>query len=133
MLLGLMSQQGMLLMFPPSVKGWDWGEAWITPNNMSERMKLGNTLFGVGNPDKGLANYIGTLVKGKNPADDAQALEAWLQIFDADVFGLEKKHLLLSAFTKAGGLAALSTPEGASNAQSAVARLVFGSPEFQMC
>ncbi|MHB8637722.1 MAG: DUF1800 domain-containing protein [Fimbriimonadaceae bacterium] len=133
MLLGLMSQQGMLLFFPPDVKGWDWGEAWISPNNMSERMKLGNMLFGVGNPDKGLATYIGTLVKAKNPTDDAQALETWLQIFDADVFGSDKKNLLLAAFTKAGGLAALSTPEGCSNAQAAVARLVFGAPEFQMC
>ena len=133
LLLGLMSQQGMTLFYPPNVKGWDWGEAWITPNNMSERMKLGNTFFSVGNPDKGLPTYIATLVKAKNPADDAQALEAWLGIFDADVFGLEKKHLLLQAFTKAGGLAALATPEGCSNAQAAVARLVFGAPEFQVC
>ncbi|HLK16320.1 MAG TPA: DUF1800 domain-containing protein [Fimbriimonadaceae bacterium] len=133
MLLGLMSQQGMLLFFPPNVKGWDWGEAWITPNNMSERMKLGNLLFSVGNPDKGLPTYIATLIKAKNPADDAQALEAWLQLFDAEVFSLEKKHLLLDAFKKAGGLAALNTPDECSTAQAAVARLVFGAPEFQLC
>lgn len=133
MLLGLMSQQGMLLMFPPNVKGWDGGEAWITPNNMAERMKLGNLLFGVGNPDKGLSTYISTLVKAGNPTDDAQALEAWLGLFDADVFGLDKKQLLLKAFSKAGGLAALATPDGASNAQAAIARLVYGAPEFQMC
>lgn len=133
LLMGLMSQQGMMLFYPPNVKGWDWGEAWITSNNMAERMKLGNTLFSVGNPDKGLPNYVATLVKAKNPADDAQALEAWLDLFDADVFGVDKKKLLLEVFSKAGGLASLATPDGAGNAQAAVARLVFGAPEFQMC
>ena len=26
---GLSAQQGMLLLFPPTVAGWDWGKAWI--------------------------------------------------------------------------------------------------------
>jgi uncharacterized protein (DUF1800 family) len=133
MLLGMLNDQGMFLFYPPNVKGWDGGEAWITANNMSCRIRLGNTLFNVGNADKGLVNSIGAQVKGLKPSNDVEALEAWLQIFDADVFSLEKKHLLLSAFTKGGGLAALDTPNGCSDALSAVARLVFGSPEFQFC
>src|SRR5579872_2705525 len=123
----------MFLFYPPNVKGWDGGEAWITANSMSCRMRLGNTLFNVGAADKGLVNSIGAQVKALKPTNDVEALEAFFQIFDADVYSLEKKKLILSAFTKGGGLKALDTPDGCSNALSAVARMVFASPEFQFC
>jgi uncharacterized protein (DUF1800 family) len=128
----MMSQQGMGLLFPPSVKGWDWGEHWITPNAMTERIKMADTIFGVNQPDKGLAGYIGMELMSKKPSTDADVVDGFFAKFDIELPD-NKRSLVVEAFQKAGGMAALGKPETASPALAAIGRLSWGSPEFQFC
>jgi uncharacterized protein (DUF1800 family) len=129
---GMMTAQGLSPLFPPSVKGWDWGEHWISTNLMSERIRFADTIFGVAQPDKGLAGYIGQQLLARKPATEGDAVDAFCAQFDAEL--PEAKHaVVVAAFQKAGGLTALSKPDSASNALAAVGRLVWGAPEFQFC
>lgn len=133
LIVGSLYQQGMLLLFPPDVSGWKWGEAWITSNNMGERMKFASLIFGVGQPDQPLAAFLGqqilTKFKPKNAAETASAL---VEIFDASL-PPEKVATLAQAVEKAGGPAALSNKQSASNLLASTCKLLFGCPEFQLC
>ncbi|HVT11990.1 MAG TPA: DUF1800 domain-containing protein [Fimbriimonadaceae bacterium] len=133
LLWGSMTQQGLQLLFPPDVSGWRWGNAWLTSANMAERMKFAATIFGVGQSDKGLANYIGNKIKTDfKPTKPDDVVDGFCQMFDAE-FTAGKRNILIKACTEAGGVDALGTPEGSSKVGHAVCRLMFTSPEFQMC
>ncbi|HWA84569.1 MAG TPA: DUF1800 domain-containing protein [Fimbriimonadaceae bacterium] len=133
LLWGSMYQQGLQLLFPPDVSGWRWGNAWLTSANMAERMKFAATIFGVGQTDKGLANYIGNKIKTDfKPTKPDDVVDAFCQMFDAE-FTATKRNILIKACAEAGGVDALGTPEGSSKVGHAVCRLMFSSPEFQMC
>ena len=127
-----MQKQGMTLLYPPNVGGWNWGMSWITPNNLTERVQFADTIFGVGQPDQPLAAYLGKQILDTNPLTSYNTIVKFLSIFDASL-PPEKEFLLIKAFEKEGGLPSLKTPAGASRSLGAVARLLFGSPEFQFC
>ena len=127
-----MQKQGMVLLFPPNVGGWNLGKAWITPNNMLARAEFANLIFGVGQPDQPLAAYIAKQILDSNPITSYNTIVKFLSMFDADL-PASKQYLLIQAFEKEGGLPSLKTPSGASRTLGAVARLLFASPEFQFC
>lgn len=130
-LAGLMSQQGMLLLYPPDVGGWEWGVNWITSQTMSMRIRLGEQFMGVGQADKGLATLIATRVRTeRNPQSPGEVVEGLLAIFDGEI-GPDKKTVLAQTCEKEGGVAALATPEKASTMLGAVLKLLFATPEFQ--
>ncbi len=132
LIIGSMFKQGMLLLFPPNVGGWEWGTAWISSTNMVERMHYADTIMGIGQADHPLAAYLGQLVVAQKPQSDSEAVGILLSIFDG-VIGATKKDILTQAFTKGGGVASLSAGPAAATSLSAVLRLLFGSPEFQFC
>lgn len=132
LIFGTLYKQGMTLLYPPNVGGWPQGEAWITPNNMIARMDLANLIFGVGQPEQPLAVYMAAQIGQAHATTDAAAVDFLLSTFDAEV-PTAKRELLVQAFSKAGGVPSLGSPAGASKSLSAVARLLFGAPEFQFC
>lgn len=132
LIFGVMYKQGMMLLYPPNVGGWTWGDAWITQNNMLARIDFANLIFGVGQADQPLAAYMALQISQRQPADEAAAIGILLDTFDASL-PAEKRTILVEAFKKVGGLASLKTPAEASKSLSAVCRLLFGSPEFQFC
>ncbi len=133
LLWGSMSQQGLQLLFPPDVSGWRWGNAWLTSANMAERMKFAATVCGVGNPDKGLVNYFGNKIKNDfKPTKAEDVVDGICSMFDIE-YGVAKRNVLTKACAEAGGPGALGTPDGSSKVCHAVCRLIFSSPEFQMC
>lgn len=128
---------GMDLMFPPDVSGWKIGDAWISSATMVERMKWSDTLFGTfvaGKSNKGKAtsrslNYpvFSLLSDSTTPRGLVDRL---ISVFDAE-FPEKKMEQLVKAATDAGE--GSLTASNANAAASAVARLIFGSPEFQFC
>jgi len=132
LVLNPMLKQGMTLLFPPSVGGWRWGEAWITPNNMMARVEFADMIFGVGQPEQPLAAFLGKQITDSNPGTSYNAVIRFLSILDAEIPPV-KQFLLIQAFDQAGGVASLKTPSGASKSLSAMARLLFSTPEFQVC
>lgn len=133
LLWGSMYQQGLMLLYPPDVGGWHWGKAWLSSANMAERMKFAGMIFGVNQPDKVLANFLGTKIRNeRKPASPEDLVDALLETFDAE-FDATKKAVLVKACADAGGPDALASPDGASKVLHSVCRLMFSSPEFQMC
>lgn len=131
LLAGLMSQQGMMLLYPPTVGGWEWGDNWISSQAMSVRVRFADMLMGVGQADKGLANLISSRIRqNRNPQNAAETVEELLAIFDGEL-GQAKKQVMVEACEKGGGPSALTTPDSASAMLAGVLRLLFASPDFQ--
>jgi uncharacterized protein (DUF1800 family) len=127
-----MKSMGMELLFPPDVAGWDGGQAWISTATMVERIQWGDRLFGVGQTG-GRLQRAQTRVPafGLFAADPTAkgVAEKLLSVFDAPVPESKKGQLVQAAEKATGGRL---TPQNANAAAAAVARLIFGTPEFQM-
>jgi uncharacterized protein (DUF1800 family) len=117
--------QGMEIFFPPDVNGWQTGPAWITSATMVERIKWADQLF---NP-RGRGAVQGPQLSAFAGSTPRQAAERLASIFDvrlseADLDRVEEAVRLSAA----GGL----TAGNSAAALNAGARLIFGSPSFQM-
>ncbi len=127
---------GMELLFPPDVAGWDGGAAWVTSATMVERIGWADRLFGVAPaqaPAKGQRvraqlRYpaLGLFAQDPTPQGIAKKM---VSVFDAPI-PESKMPLLVGAAEKASG--GRVTAQNANQAASAVCKLIFGSPEFQM-
>lgn len=130
---GLMFKQGMTLLYPPNVGGWEWGNAWITSNNMLERIKVADVVFGTYDGGQPLAAWLANqIVQQKPPKTSADLVDALIEVFDAPV-PAEKRQLLIAACEKEGGVATLLSPPRAAKMFISVTHLMFGAPEFQFC
>lgn len=130
-LASLMGQQGMLLLYPPDVGGWEWGENWITSQTMTMRIRLADQFMGVGQADKGLSAHIANRLRtDRNPQSGSEVVAGLLAMFDAEIEDAQKATLARIC-DQEGGVAALAKPETASPMLAAVLRLLFATPEFQ--
>jgi uncharacterized protein (DUF1800 family) len=125
----MMERQGMKLLFPPDVAGWDWGRAWVSSATMVERIKVADGLF------KTPANRhaLAMAALGDKPRATARdVVDALLTVVDAKL-PEEKYSALVAACEEAGGAAAARNPRQAGNVANAVYRVLFASPDFQFC
>lgn len=130
---GLGLQQGQLLLYPPTVAGWDWGQAWITSAAMTKRIQLGDLLMGIGGNDHAGAGVLAARVVAiAKPTTAEGVVDGVLTVLDASI-PPEKKALMVQACDKAGGAATLAKAETAAPTLAAVLKLLFASPEFQFC
>ena len=128
-----MYQQGMFLLYPPNVGGWEGGTAWVSSHNMLERMKLPSLLFAKYDGGYPLAGWLAMKIASEHrPKDSAGVVEALAAIFDVPLEP-DQAAVALQACEKAGGAAALASPETAARLFENVCRLFFGAPSFQFC
>ena len=124
-----MKNQGMWLLFPPDVSGWKPGDSWITSATLIERIAWAGRLFG--NTGKGKVTRQMTmyplLARDTSPEGVARQL---CSIFDVH-YTDQKMGTLANTAAKAMGSGL--TPKNANQVSFEVARLIFGSPEFQVC
>jgi uncharacterized protein (DUF1800 family) len=129
----LMMQQGMLLLYPPDVAGWEWGDAWITSGAMTQRMRLGDMLMGIESKDHGGAGALVARVAALGvPSTPEDLVDKVVVVFDATV-SADQRKLMVEACTKAGGPSKLGKPDTAAPVLAAICKLLFASPQFQMC
>lgn len=130
---GAMYQQGMLLLYPPDVAGWDWGSRWISSQSMLERIKLSEMLFGSAQDPKPTSSLVARrlLQRGKGGSPEA-LVDGLLEMFDAQLPPATRDTLVQSCRDH-GGPGALADPKQASEMIGAVLRLLFAAPEFQFC
>lgn len=124
-----MEKQGMKLLYPPDVAGWDWGAAWISSATMVERIKVSDTLF------KGPANrnqFARGILGDKPLGTSREVVNALLNIVDA-VLPEAKYAPLVEACEASGGAAAARDPRRSASVALAVYRVLFAAPEFQFC
>ena len=124
----IMRRQGMYLMFPPDVAGWDWGPNWITTASIIERTKIGDYLF----RRAGGTTSILDRLKGAQVKDTAGVVDCLVSWFDVPVDD-EKRKLLQQSIEINGGFPAFSRAATAQKPLTSVFRLIAAIPEFQMC
>ncbi len=125
-----LNNQGMGLLYPPDVAGWDWGTAWISSATMVERIKLADVLF-TGLRRFNAAGPISAAIMATNPKSSKDAIKALLTIFDIDL-PVSRQNTLVETFDKNGGLNVLNGRNAAPLLQ-AVCRVLFAAPEYQFC
>lgn len=126
----LMERQGMRLLFPPDVAGWDWGTAWISSATMVERIKVADAIFAGRAAQRG--PFAAELLSGKPQSTPEDVVESLLKVFDANV-APERKKALVEAVQSNGGADAASNPRQAPALLNAVCRVLFAAPEYQFC
>jgi len=123
------TRMGMELLAPPDVSGWATGPSWITSATMVERIRWADRLFGraAGRGNPGLNYPIFNLLSSDKPEELVDKL---LSVFDAKLPDEKVKTLK----TECAKLSEGSVTRANANATAqAVARMIFGSPEFQVC
>lgn len=129
----LMAREGLLLHYPPNVGGWEWGQAWITTANVAYRNQLPAIVFAGDDPNRPIAVYLAEKLKSEfKVTDSASIVAALTEIFDAATTP-EKRAILVQACDQAGGVAALSGKERASQLLVRVVGLMVADPNFQLC
>lgn len=128
-LVALMRRQGMYLMFPPDVAGWDWGTSWITTASVIEREKMGDYLF---RNRPGVAALVVARLAEQGATTSAQVVDLLVDWFDVPVDDT-RKSVLVEAIDANGGFAALAKPNTAQKPLAAMFRLVTAIPEYQFC
>ncbi|MBX3095568.1 MAG: DUF1800 domain-containing protein [Fimbriimonadaceae bacterium] len=121
---------GQEMMNPPDVSGWTQGEGWISSATMVERIKWAERLFG-GRPTGGRQptyafNLLPFLTEPTVPA----LINKMIEVFDASPTTNQKARMIEAA-QSAVGTANLNV-RNIGVASAAAAKLLFGSPEFQL-
>lgn len=115
---------GMFILNPPDVSGWNIGSGWISSATMVERIAWGDKLFG-----KSGLHYqaFGLFANDPTPSGLVSKL---LSIFDVNL-PAQKVDVLNSAAQQSsrGSI----TAQNANDVAAAVSKLIFATPEFQMC
>lgn len=131
--LGLMAKQGLTLFYPPNVGGWPWGRAWITPNNMAERINMARTLFVGDDPNHPVAAIVAAKIASDfKPTSAADVADGFLALFDADELGTTLRTAVVSAAEKGGGPAALGDNVKRAQMLATMGKLVFAAPGYHV-
>ncbi len=121
--------QGMEVMFPPDVAGWDGGSAWITSATIVERIKWAESLLQPrerGGAAQALTAGLAPLFVGSTPQ---QAAEKLCSLFDFEPAPDDLSRIAEGIRGVAGNAI---TARQLGGSLTAGARLIFGSPAFQM-
>lgn len=127
-LVAIMRRQGMFLMYPPDVAGWEWGPAWITTASVIERNKIGQYLFTVGS---GAPALVIQALKSQSPADTRKVVDLLTDWFDIPA-NAAAKQVMTESLDARGGLAAFDRANTAAISLQAFWRLASAIPEYQM-
>jgi len=129
----LMSLQGMRILFPPNVAGWDWYDAWINSSISSQRMNMSGNLFYGGGKDRIYAVRMAAKLKEDDKVTTPEQLVAGF----ADILDIPlddaSKIVLANACTKYGGVKALDNKDAAASLFARLGKVAFAMPQAQLC
>jgi uncharacterized protein (DUF1800 family) len=114
-----MQRMGMSLFYPPSVKGWDWGKAWITSATMTERLRFAENLANPGTLGRAVLPALQTRFE---ELSDEQLLERLSALLDASLSD-ETRRAILRTVQK--------TPADRDSKLSTMLRLTCASADYQ--
>ncbi|MBS1721641.1 MAG: DUF1800 domain-containing protein [Armatimonadetes bacterium] len=128
----LMSQQGMSLLFPPNVGGWEWGNAWITANNTITRVNHSFVLFLGEDANRPIAQYVAGKLKAGGADSAAKIVDFVASLFDVPLLAQER-DVMIEACTRVGGPGSLDDKDRAAGLLAELTKLMFAVPSFQLC
>lgn len=125
----LMALQGMSLLFPPDVGGWQWGLGWLNASATLARVRHTDILLDYGQP-------IGLLMLARlRESGDLESPERIARgvadLLDAEL-DADELALVAEAVEKAGGPAAAKDEKSGTHVVAQAARTVFLSPGYQL-
>ena len=127
-----MNKAGLMLLRPPNVSGWRWGEAWLSPAAMVERYRYrGLYIRGPKGPDVGSTSCLAFLA-GRNPKSSADMGKAFAEFFDV-ALPPDSVAVLGQEFDKLGGPKLLTAPNRWSGAMHQALGLLMAAPETHVC
>jgi len=127
-----LNNQGMSLLYPPDVAGWDWGTAWISSATMVERIRFSELLFNRAMGTAIAENVIEGISTTKTPENSNEFTNRLLEVFDAEIPS-ERKKTLVSAVEESGGVSVMNRPGQASSLLKTFSQALFATPEFHFC
>ncbi|MBI1756606.1 MAG: DUF1800 domain-containing protein [Fimbriimonas ginsengisoli] len=127
-----MADQGLSLLFPPDVSGWKWGPAWATAAGAIDRIRFADYLFSNRKGGPPAVALRDRLMKEATGASPDQIVDRLLTAL-ATPLSSEKKAILVSACTKAGGAKALAKAATANTLLRNLTQLAFAAPEYHLC
>lgn len=127
----LMSLQGMTLLLPPNVGGWEWGSAWINPALSIERLKLPGVVFW-GGDDRPMTSLLSArILQDLKPTTSEQLVRGIADILDLDL-PQEAMPALIATADRHGGVKALANRDQAAGLFTDACRLLFAVPAAQL-
>ena len=127
-----MANQGLGLLFPPDVSGWRWGASWVSASGTLDRIKFHDFVLGARGANSFAYPLFKNLVDNAQKMTDEQVVDKILDRF-AVKMAPDKKKILASIVTKSGGAKSMKKLPDAIAMTRKVGRIVFGSPEYQLC
>ena len=130
-----LEELGQKLFYPPTVKGWDGGAAWLNGQTLLFRQNLGLALTSTEDPRFGRRTDPAAVVRQLNKHSDQEIVEFFLQLFlQGDVPDETRARLLRYAeSTRRQGVPVYWTEEDANDHRiRAICHLVLSLPEFQL-
>ncbi len=128
----LMNQQGLLLLYPPNVGGWEWGSAWVTSTNMTARWNHAQLVFRGDDPNRPIAVWIATRLKNEFRASSAEELvDGFLEIFDGNT--TPEQRAALVGIAQRHGIHSLDDKDLSSALFVELGTALFAMPSYQMC
>jgi uncharacterized protein (DUF1800 family) len=132
--LGL-EELGQHLFFPPSVKGWDGGQAWLNGQTFLVRQNLSLALTSTEDPSFGSRTDPAALARRLGKTGDEQLLEYFVRLFlQGDVPGPSRQRLCdYLARSRGQSVPVFWTPaDAADHRVRTLCYLVLTLPEFQL-
>jgi uncharacterized protein (DUF1800 family) len=125
-----MDVMGLRPLHPPSVKGFDWGDAFINTNSMIKRIEFSGIFYNTLAKEH-LGDRMRMMVMATNPKDEVAAVHAMMAVLDGELSD-DKVAILAKRMQKVGGMKTLNQKRGVGPLVEA-SKLLFGTPEFQFC
>ncbi|MER3466460.1 MAG: hypothetical protein C4340_04865, partial [Armatimonadota bacterium] len=124
-----MARQGMQLLYPPDVAGWDWGDAWISTSTMTERIRFADTIANQRGP---IVSFGPAMVTQANVRTSSEAVDFLLEVTDAAI-PTNRRGELAKTIDAVGGVQALSQARTAGTVLNGTLKVLFAAPEFHLC
>ncbi|HEY8503919.1 MAG TPA: DUF1800 domain-containing protein, partial [Gemmataceae bacterium] len=126
---------GQILFYPPSVKGWDGGPAWLNGQTLLFRQNLALALTSTEDPRFGRRCDPAALAERHGKKSDAEVVDFFLALFlQGDVPDESRRNLLdYMARARSEKYPVYWAPDEVENHRTrAVCHLVLSLPEFQL-
>jgi uncharacterized protein (DUF1800 family) len=130
-----LEELGQNLFYPPSVKGWDGGPAWLNAQTLLSRQNLGLALTSTQDARFGRRTDPAVLARKYGQSGDRDAVEFFLKLFLQDDVPAESRSRLLHYQDQAHKQAVpvyWTQEDAADHRLRSVCHLVLALPEFQL-
>jgi hypothetical protein len=131
----VLSSLGQNLFFPPNVKGWDGGQAWLNGQTLLYRQNLALALTSTEDPRFGSRCDPAALARKHDKNDDEELVDFFLRLFLQGDVSQDARTKLIEYMGKARKQAKpvyWTDADAADHRVRSLCHLVLTSPEFQL-